>query len=265
MLKLVTFNIRCDYNQDGNNSFVYRKEVIRKKIQETKPDVICFQEVLLHVAQWLKEELTEYYVAGCGRSAVLDNEQMTVAFRKDRLNLIAMDTFWLSETCYEPGSRYEEQSECPRVCTEMVLEDMEVHKAFRLVNVHLDHLGAKARILGLKQIIEKMEKEKFLPRIPIILAGDFNGEPDSEEIRQMERYPDYVNATEGIGITFHGFAGLEAPQIIDYIYIRNTEESTLKSMHIEKWEDQKNGVWLSDHYPICVSLEWELKKDKEDA
>ena len=65
MLKLVTFNIRCDYDQDGANSFRFRKPVILKKLTEEKPDVICFQEVLPHVAVWLKENLTEYTVIGC--------------------------------------------------------------------------------------------------------------------------------------------------------------------------------------------------------
>ena len=61
MLKLVTFNIRCDYDQDGANSFRFRKPVILKKLAEEKPDVICFQEVLPHVAAWLKENLTGIY------------------------------------------------------------------------------------------------------------------------------------------------------------------------------------------------------------
>ena len=40
MIKLVTFNIRCDYDQDGANSFRFRKPVILKKLAEEKPDVI---------------------------------------------------------------------------------------------------------------------------------------------------------------------------------------------------------------------------------
>ena len=104
MLKLVTFNIRCDYDQDGANSFRFRKPVILKKLAEEKPDVICFQEVLPHVAVWLKENLTEYTVIGCGRSETLEDEQMTVAFRTKRLNLINMETFWLSPTPYVPAS-----------------------------------------------------------------------------------------------------------------------------------------------------------------
>ena len=130
MLKLVTFNIRCDYDQDGANSFRFRKPVILKKLAEEKPDVICFQEVLPHVAAWLKENLTEYTVIGCGRSETLEDEQMTVAFRTKRLNLINMETFWLSPTPYVPASRYEEQSICPRVCTEVSGRDQAFNLAF---------------------------------------------------------------------------------------------------------------------------------------
>ena len=61
-MKLVTFNIRCDFGQDGENNFEYRKDLILKKIAQEKPDMICFQEVLPHIAKWLKENLTEYYV-----------------------------------------------------------------------------------------------------------------------------------------------------------------------------------------------------------
>lgn len=92
-MKLVTFNIRCDYGQDGENCFQFRKSFIKQKILCEKPDVICFQEVLPHVAVWLKEELEDdYYVVGCGRSKELDNEQMSVAYRKEKWNLISIWT-----------------------------------------------------------------------------------------------------------------------------------------------------------------------------
>ena len=88
-LKIVTFNIRCDYGQDGPNQFCYRSSLVKRKIEAEQPDIICFQEVLPHVVQWLKENLTDYYVVGCGREKTLDGEQMTVAFRRDRINMIS--------------------------------------------------------------------------------------------------------------------------------------------------------------------------------
>ena len=52
-MKVVTFNIRCDYGQDGLNEFANRKKLILRKINQEKPDIIGFQEVLPHVAKWL--------------------------------------------------------------------------------------------------------------------------------------------------------------------------------------------------------------------
>ena len=88
-MKVVTFNIRCDYGQDGLNEFANRKKLILRKINQEKPDIIGFQEVLPHVAKWLKENLNEYYVIGCGRGANLRDEQMSIAYHRDRINLIS--------------------------------------------------------------------------------------------------------------------------------------------------------------------------------
>jgi len=108
-IKLVTFNIRCDYGQDGINNFNFRAPLITDKINTEKPDIICFQEVLPHIASWLKTAFADYYIIGCGRSADFADEQEAIAFKKDRFNLVNMSTFWMSETPNIPGSRYEKQ------------------------------------------------------------------------------------------------------------------------------------------------------------
>lgn len=257
MLKLVTFNIRCDYGQDGDNNFEYRKPFILEKLTAERPDLICFQEVLPHVAIWLKENLADYYVIGCGRSETLEDEQMTIAFRKKRLNLISMETFWLSPTPCIPGSRYEEQSICPRVCTEAVLEVLPEKQVFRLVNLHLDHMGSRARLLGLEQIVRRMNDSKSFTDAPIILTGDFNAEPDAPELKQMEKWPEFRLLTGDIGITYHGFLPEDTPGSIDHIFIRDGKHAGLRALTPICWKDQKKGLWLSDHYPICTTLFWE--------
>lgn len=250
MLKLVTFNIRCDYGMDGANNFEYRKDLILKKILVEQPDVLCFQEVLPHVADWLRESLTDYYVIGCGREESLQGEQTTVAYQKERLNLISMESYWLSETPNLPGSRYPEQSRCPRICTEAIFQERNSGQVFRLVNTHLDHIGVEARKRGLEQILQKLSQEAFFPHIPIILAGDMNAEPGSEEMCILDRFPGYVNATEGIGVTFHAFGKKEEEMCIDYIFLKGC---TCKKL--EKWTDQEGAVYLSDHYPVCALIE----------
>lgn len=246
-MKLTTFNIRYDCGCDGINNFDCRKNRILETIAREKPDIIGFQEVLPHVAAWLKESLTEYYVVGCPRCEDLSGEQVCIAFRPDRFNLMKMDTFWLSPTPYVPGSRYPEQSICPRTCTEVVLQELSSGKVLRVLNTHLDHEGSLARVLGARQILAYLNEAKFFPLAPAVLVGDLNAEPDSPEIRLLSSH--MRNLTEGIGITYHGFGGPNSADI-DYIFLRGAIEGTAP----RKWDECRDGVYLSDHYPVCAEL-----------
>jgi len=246
----VTFNLRCDYRQDRENCFVYRQPLILRAIEREKPDVICFQEVLPHMALWLRQNLADFYAVGCGRGRKLDGEQMTVAFRKEKYQLLDMRTFWLSETPAAPGSRYPGQSTCPRTCTDAVLMEEERGNVFRVMNTHLDHTGKQARERGLEQILRHAETPDIFPGIPAILAGDFNAEPDSEELAILEKHPGFVNATRHIGITYHGYGKASPPTQIDYIVLSDG----IQCNWITKWVDEEDGVYLSDHYPVCANI-----------
>lgn len=246
-MKLTTFNIRYDCGTDGINNFSCRKERILHAIARENPDIIGFQEVLPHVASWLKENLRGYYVVGCPRCDDLTGEQVCIAFRPDRFNLMKMDTFWLSPTPYVPGSRYPEQSICPRTCTEVVLQELSTGKVLRMLNTHLDHEGSLARVLGAQQIIAYVQKADFFPHAPTILVGDLNAEPDSPEMKLLSAH--FRNLTEGIGITYHSFGGSQSASI-DYIFLRGAVEGTAPV----KWDECHDGVYLSDHYPVSTEL-----------
>ena len=47
-MKIVTFNLRCDNNGDGENRWQFRKGIVLDKIEAEAPDVIGFQEALQH-------------------------------------------------------------------------------------------------------------------------------------------------------------------------------------------------------------------------
>lgn len=246
-MKLVTFNIRYDCRKDGENNFDFRKPFILQKIKKEQPDIICFQEVLPHVAAWLKENLEGYCVIGCGRSEDLRDEQCAIAYRRDRMNLMKMDAYWLSETPAVPGSRYPGQSPCPRTCTEAVFEDMEAGKVFRVADAHLDHWGRLARRKGLEQILEKAVSDSFFGDAPIFVTGDFNMEPDEEEMEVLKKYPEFINITENIGVTYHGYWKGKEQSSIDYILAKGD----IRCDSLTKWTDEENGLYLSDHYPVC--------------
>ncbi len=249
-MKIVTFNIRCDYGQDGANNFCYRQPLILDKIKKENPDIICFQEVPPHVATWLKENLTDYYVIGCGRDVNLEDEQTSIAYKKLKFNLMGMEVFWLSETPNVPGSRYQNQSECPRVCTTALFQNVETKEIFRIYNTHLDHIGSEARKLGLGQILEKIEKDKSFVQAPAILTGDFNAYWDSPEMELLKEYPYLIDLTSNINGTFHDYGKMEQEEKIDYIFAQDS----FRCESAITWEDCVEGVYLSDHYPVCVEI-----------
>jgi len=249
-MQIVTFNIRCDYGQDGNNNFVNRKDLIEKKIKEEQPDILCFQEVLPHVAEWLKSNLTDYYVIGCGRDSRLENEQTCIAYHKELFNMVKMEVFWLSDTPEVPGSRYLNQSECPRTCTVLYLQEIKTSKVFRVYNTHLDHIGSDARKQGLSLIMEKIIKADYLGNIPFILTGDFNALPDSEELAVLKNYDNLYDCTESLDGTFHDYGRIKDEEKIDYIIA----DKAFGCKEAVRWTDCVEGVYLSDHYPVSVVL-----------
>lgn len=250
-MKVVTYNSRYDCAADGINRFEYRKPFIQEKIEEEKPDVIGFQEVLPEMLLWYKEALSDYTVLGCGRCEDLTGETTAVAYRKSRFNLIQMETFWLSPTSYVPGSRYQEQSICPRTCTVLLLHDLETDLVFRVYNTHLDHEGETARVLGMTQILNKIRNQAVFPNAPVLLMGDFNAEPDAREIKLCEDGTGLIELTKEVGPTFHDY-GRRVPNIkIDYIF-GSPQFSCLK---YDLWDDRKGEIYLSDHYPVCVEIE----------
>nr|WP_314460295.1 endonuclease/exonuclease/phosphatase family protein [uncultured Clostridium sp.] len=250
-MKLVTFNIRCDYGQDKENSFCYRKPYILQKIEKESPDVICFQEVLPHAALWLKENLTDYNIVGCGRDENLEDEQTAVAYRKMKFDLLEMEVFWLSETPGVFGSRYENQSMCPRTCTRVWLWSLEEKRLFCIYNTHLDHESKDAREAALAQILEKIRDEKVIYNVPTVIAGDFNACPDAPEMGIMKKAVEFRDLTAETDGTFHDYGRQEAEKI-DYIF--GNREVICRVAAV--WDDSHEGVYLSDHYPVCATLDF---------
>ncbi len=250
-MKIVTFNIRCDCGVDQENNFEFRKPYILSKLTQEYPDVICFQEVMTHMAFWLNDSLPQYNVIGCGRDKNLGGEQMTIAFRRDRFFLVALNNFWHSDTPNVPGSHFQDQSVFPRLCTECYLMERDSKKIIRVINTHLDHTSSDVRHKELDFVMRTIQSESMVKESVTFLAGDFNAEPQSLEMRVMESYPQFKCLTQDIGMTYHGYFKDEYQGQLDYMYARGNVR--LKS--VEKWTDEHHGVYLSDHYPVLVTVE----------
>ena len=119
---------------------------------------------------------------------------------------------------------------------------------FRLTNVHLDHEFPEARERALAQLLARAEDRRLFPRAPEVIAGDMNAEPQDPEMALLKTAP-YRLVTDGIGVTYHGFGQADRPCSIDYILTRG-----FTCEGVEKWTDAEDGVYLSDHYPVCAVL-----------
>lgn len=247
-MKVVTFNIRYDNPEDGKNAFMYRRPIIQKAIESRNPDIIGLQEVLPHMADWLKKTFCDYYFIGHGREADFSGEQVLIAYKKTEYNLHYVETFWLSPSPFVPGSRYKGQSDCPRTCIHAVLED-KAHNLFRICNTHLDHAGKNARRRALEQILHTVLGNRMSEKIPFILMGDFNAEPEQSELEPLY-FPEFAHIalcdiTAGSGGTFHDYGTIKAEKI-DYIFTC----SAFSAKSCTLWKDCENGVYISDHYPL---------------
>jgi endonuclease/exonuclease/phosphatase family metal-dependent hydrolase len=123
----------------------------------------------------------------------------------------------------------------------------------RLYNIHLDHISDAARIEGIKCVMAKVKEFNERLSLPSMIMGDYNALPDSETIRFCNEHKDPVikDVSSEIAVTYHGF-GTDS-QKIDYIYV--TEDMVDAVLETKIWDTKYNGIYLSDHYPVCTDVE----------
>ena len=252
-LKVCTYNLRNEKANDGINCFPFRKDKILAVINETKPDLIGFQETMEDARLFLATNLSDYTVLGCGREKEYAGEGITLAYRKDKFDLLNYDAFWLSATPTVCGSYYGgDQSINPRMAQAVHLIPKGSSKPFIFCNTHLDDLGPMARYSGSVQILQYFAK---YTDYHMILTGDFNAIPTANEVRIINGWQEgrLADVTENSGATFHGFGKVpeEKRYKIDYIF---SDLAPLGQATVRK-EEPSDGVYSSDHFPVFCDLE----------
>jgi endonuclease/exonuclease/phosphatase family metal-dependent hydrolase len=260
MLRVMSFNLRFDGAGDGANDWVHRRELLVRTIQRFNPDLLGTQEMLGNQPAFLRENLSGYAMIGVGREdGAAGGEVNGIFLKRDRFEMIDSGTFWLSETPERPGIRGWDAA-CTRLMTFARLRDQRnEHRAFWFINTHWDHIGARARVESarlMRQWIAGHAREE-----PIIVAGDFNIDADSEPHRILLA-SDLIDtyrranpaAVENEG-TYHGFTGVAQPQRIDWIIC--TDHFAVEDATIDRSHDA--GRYPSDHFPITAILEWKAR------
>ncbi len=252
MIKIVTFNLLCAWHTSDGTGFDRRASIILQKIRESSPDIIAFQEATEKNIAALRDGLPEYDIVFAQREADMGGEGLATAYRRGEFELLTLDRFWLSPAPDVPGSRFKEQSDCPRICQCSMIRRIKDGQIFRIYNVHLDHESDEACRLGIAEALRRIKKAKRKNKSPLFLLGDFNVEPNGAAIQLCkEGRLTLKDLTEDVGDTFHNF-DKGNPRKIDYIF---TDGETSKALiGARLWKDKKDGLALSDHYPIEVIM-----------
>jgi endonuclease/exonuclease/phosphatase family metal-dependent hydrolase len=121
-----------------------------------------------------------------------------------------------------------------------LLADVELpgNKCFTFVSTHLDHSVSGVRQAQVKAINKELKKNRY----PVIIAGDFNGRPESQEIREGMR-----KWKQACSRDFTVPSGNPDAKI-DYIFYRPSKRWRVISSSTPL-------IKLSDHLPVKAIIE----------
>ena len=245
-IKLLSYNVQSwDLNER-------RIKGIIDLIKRYNPDLICLQEVTIAWFKIFKKELSDLYdISGRDRyhgdqvQLKPDRERNLVLFKKNRFDLMWSHTYWMGPDMHHP-SKFEE-SVFNRIFTVTKLEDKKTKQRFECISTHLDYLHPEGRERQAEVLASYLKKQKS----PILLAGDFNGEP------KENYYKIITNILFDVGvefnetsITYHAYDKFPHERI-DYIF----RSKDIKAKEFKPIKDEYEGLPPSDHYPVIGILE----------
>ena len=252
-LSVMTFNMRYDNPEDGQNNWRFRRERIAGVIKAQEVDVLGTQELLSNQFDDLSGLLTGYQGVGVGRlDGAESGEYCAVFFRKDRFTLLDSGTFWLSDTPEVVGSLGWDGA-CERIATWVVLRDRDGRELF-FIDTHLDHVGQVARDEGVSLLMKRIET--LSGGRPVILTGDFNSEPGSSVVAHVQKDGVLRDAKaiaaqrSGTDWSFSDFGQIpeaESP-LLDYIFV----SGDIEAVRYEVLPDTFDGGYVSDHAPVMA-------------
>ena len=235
-LKVMTFNIRRDNLKGGKNNWQYRRDAIVEMIADVKPDIICMQEVMPHMAKFLKAKLSKYYDC-CGvecftngeitKSWCVLGEGLLTMYRKDRFKLCSKEVIKLFD-----GRKIN-----LRRAYVTYLKDVYTHRNMDVINTHFCHKSEDARTLSFCKLRDWYNDNGHI--YETFFCGDFNstyGAPFFETIL-------YRNSASELG-SINFFSGA-SKKTIDFIFsnVPFSESNIIR--------EEYGGVkFLSDHWPV---------------
>jgi endonuclease/exonuclease/phosphatase family metal-dependent hydrolase len=254
-LCVASYNVRYA-SSTPPNSWPERRPLVNEVIRGINPDVLGTQEGVLNQLKDMAADLPDYGWIGTGRDGGDKGEFMAVFYRKARLEPLATNHFWLSDTPEIPGSTTWGNSN-RRMVTWIRFRDHATGKEFYFFNTHFDHQVQTAREKSAELVRSRIAD---LPgNLPVILTGDFNAaaqdNPAYDILTKDGFFEDsWIKAgtRQGEGIaTFNSFKAISTNGVrIDWILTRGNVAVDAAAIVSLKPKDQ----WASDHFPVVAHI-----------
>jgi len=252
-LEVMSFNIRYNNINDGEDQWNNRKEAVADLIEYYNPAVLGVQEALYGQMQFLDSALKQYSYIGVGRDdGQKAGEFSAILYDTTKVGMIDSGTFWLSDTPDEVSKGWD--AALPRICTYGLFREKSSEKVFWTFNTHFDHVGEIARVRSAALIVNRIGKMN-IAEAPVLLIGDLNSAPDSGPITLLDNnLIDSRNSCEvtyGPEGTFFGFElDAEALNRIDYVFGKNLTFDSYRVID----DRLSNNRHISDHLPVFVKF-----------
>src|SRR5574343_133370 len=256
-LSVATFNIRLDVASDSPNHWKNRKEKVVSQVLFHQWDVLGVQEALPNQVADLKALLPAYGFTGVGREDGDNKGEFSgIFYKKEKLELLASETFWLSLTPAVPGSKSWDAA-ITRIVTWAKFKHKKSGKIFYHFNTHFDHIGQEARRQSAHMLLQKVNSIAGNPAA--INTGDFNAQPKDEPIRIIVDETNPLHLTDAKALsqnghygpvgTFNGFGPKEKDEApIDYIFMKGKWQVLQHATISQTW----GGRFASDHFAVMA-------------
>lgn len=256
-LRVMTFNIRYGTAPDGENAWVKRSSICLRTIGSANADIIGVQEAIRSQIEAILEVFPEYAQLGVGRDdGRMVGEYSAIFVKKERFDILASGTFWLSDTPEVPGSM-SWGNLYPRICSWARMQDALNGYTIAVFNTHWDHESQAAREKGALLIRERV-RSIALDGDRVILMGDFNAGESNPAFVSMLGWPErplrdsfrMLHPDEkGVG-TYNAFRERSNSDKIDAILV--SEGWRVLNAEIDRISYE--GKMPSDHFPVTATL-----------
>jgi len=266
-LTVGSYNIRYENRNDSlkGNGWQSRCPSICNQLLWERPDIFGAQEVLHAQLLDMEKGLKTYRWIGVGRDdGQQAGEYAAIFYNPQRVELLEEGHFWLNETPDRPALGWD--AACIRICTWGHFRDRLTQRDFYFLNLHMDHVGVKARRESAKLVMQRITAMTDGGRKLAVLTGDFNV-PQTDELYRLFTQSGvlkdcYTEARERFAEngTYNSFKSQTfTTERIDHIFV--TPETAVDAFAIRtdgRWQEEQDGKplrrVLSDHYPIFARI-----------